>query len=250
MHTTPSSPRSRSARCTDLPPRGCTTAGSLLAELERSPGSTSTRCSATTIHGRRLCFEAGVAPDAIRPIGALLAKLYDAFAGEEAILVEVNPRVVLKDRSVIALDAKVTLDDNSFYRHPLNAELRNAGAEDEHEAMARERGLTYVKLDGNIGSLGNGAGLVMSTLDVVAQAGGRPANFHAGGGSKADAITSAVEVILSDPKVTAVCSTSSRDHPLRRGCQGSHRGVLVVEARLPVVVRLDASPAARAPSTR
>jgi succinyl-CoA synthetase beta subunit len=106
---------------------------------------------------------------------------------------------------VKALDAKVTLDDNALYRHPENASLRDISAEDEQERMAKERGLTYVKLDGDIGILGNGAGLVMSTLDVVAEAGGRPANFlDAGGGSKAEAITSAVEVILSDPKVKAV----------------------------------------------
>src|SRR3954451_19899140 len=156
-------------------------------------------------HGRRLAFEAGVADDVVRPIGALLAKLYDAFVAEEAMLVEVNPLTVLTDRSVKALDAKVTLDDNSFYRHPDNAALRNVGAEDPQEQMAKERGLTYVKLDGDIGILGNGAGLVMSTLDVVSQAGGSPANFlDAGGGSKPEAITSAVEVILSDPKVKAV----------------------------------------------
>src|SRR6476620_2400050 len=156
-------------------------------------------------HGRRLAFEAGVADDVVRPIGAMLAKLYDAFVAEEAMLVEVNPLVVLGDRSVKALDAKVTLDGNSLYRHPDNAALRNPGAEDPQEQMAHERGLTYVKLDGDIGILGNGAGLVMSTLDVVAQYGGAPANFlDAGGGSKAEAITSAVEVILSNDSVKAV----------------------------------------------
>jgi len=156
-------------------------------------------------HGRRLAFEAGVAADVVRPVGALLAKLYDAFVGEDAMLVEVNPLIVTKDRKVAALDAKVTLDDNAAYRHPDHADLLDRAAEDPQEAMARERGLTYVKLDGDIGILGNGAGLVMSTLDVVAQAGGAPANFlDAGGGSKAEAITSAVEVILSDEKVKAV----------------------------------------------
>src|SRR5919107_1096528 len=128
-------------------------------------------------HGRRLAFEAGVADDVVRPVGALLAKLYEAFVAEEAMLVEVNPLIVTKDRKVAALDAKVTLDDNSLFRHPDNAALRNVAAEDEQERMARERGLTFVKLDGNVGILGNGAGLVMSTLYVVAQAGGRPANF-------------------------------------------------------------------------
>src|SRR4051795_7625511 len=156
-------------------------------------------------HARRLAFEAAVDADVIRPIGALLTKLYDAFVGEEATLVEVNPMIVTGDRRIVALDAKVTLDDNALFRHPENSELRDVSGEDPQERMARERGLTYVKLDGNVGVLGNGAGLVMSTLDVVALAGGRPANFlDAGGGSKAEAITSAVEVILSNPNVTAV----------------------------------------------
>ncbi len=156
-------------------------------------------------HGRRLAYEAGVDADVVRPVGAMLAKLYDAFVLEEATLVEVNPLIVTPERDVRALDAKVTLDGNALFRHSENAELRDPSAEDPQERMARERGLTYVKLDGDIGILGNGAGLVMSTLDVVAQAGGKPANFlDAGGGSKADAVTSAVEVILSNEKVKAV----------------------------------------------
>src|SRR5215218_531259 len=156
-------------------------------------------------HGRRLAYEAGVDADVVRPVGAMLKALYGTFIAEDATLVEVNPLVVLADRSVKALDAKVTLDDNALFRHPDNAQLRNTSHEDAQERMARERGLTYVKLDGNVGILGNGAGLVMSTLDVVAQVGGEPANFlDAGGGARAEEITSAVEVILSNPKVTAV----------------------------------------------
>jgi len=156
-------------------------------------------------HGRRLAYEAGVDADLVRPIGAFLERLYGAFIAEEAMLVEVNPLIVTPQRTLVALDAKVTLDDNALYRHPENAELRDLSGEDPQERMAKERHLTYVKLDGDIGILGNGAGLVMSTLDVVALHGGRPANFlDAGGGAKADAITAAVEVILSDPKVTAV----------------------------------------------
>jgi succinyl-CoA synthetase beta subunit len=156
-------------------------------------------------HGRRLAFEAGVDADVVRPVGAMLARLYDAFIAEEAMLVEVNPLIVTGKREVVALDAKVTLDANALFRHPENEKLRDPSAEDPQEQMAKEKGLTYVKLDGDIGILGNGAGLVMSTLDVVAQAGGQPANFlDAGGGSKAEAIVDAVEVILSDEKVKAV----------------------------------------------
>ena len=125
-------------------------------------------------HGRRLAFEAGVDADLVRPIGAFLERLYAAFVAEEAMLVEVNPLIVTPERTLVALDAKVTLDDNSLYRHPDNAALRDLSSEDPQERMAKERHLTYVKLDGDIGILGNGAGLVMSTLDVVAQHGGRP----------------------------------------------------------------------------
>jgi succinyl-CoA synthetase beta subunit len=135
----------------------------------------------------------------------------------------------------------VTLDDNSFFRHTDNAALRNVGAEDPQERMAKERGLTYVKLDGDIGILGNGAGLVMSTLDVVAQAGGAPANFlDAGGGSKADAIVSAVEVILSDEKVKAVLFNIFGG--ITR-CDEVAKGLIeafdVVKPEVPFVVRLD-----------
>ena len=157
------------------------------------------------------------------------------------MLVEVNPLIVTTDREVVALDAKVTLDGNSLYRHPDNAAFRNVGAEDPQEQMAQERGLTYVKLDGDIGILGNGAGLVMSTLDVVAQAGGEPANFlDAGGGSKAEAIVDAVEVILSDPKVTAVLFNIFGG--ITR-CDEVARGLIEafgqIDVKVPFVVRLD-----------
>jgi succinyl-CoA synthetase beta subunit len=192
-------------------------------------------------HGRRLAFEAGIDADLIRPVGAMLAKLYAAFVAEEAMLVEVNPLIVTPERDVRALDAKVTLDDNSLYRHADNAALRDPSAEDAQEQMAHERGLTYVKLDGDIGILGNGAGLVMSTLDVVALAGGAPANFlDAGGGSKADAIVSAVEVILSDEKVGAVLFNIFGG--ITR-CDEVAKGLIeafdVVKPTVPFVVRLD-----------
>jgi succinyl-CoA synthetase beta subunit len=191
--------------------------------------------------GRRLAFESGIARDVIRPVGAMLAKLYEVFVQEDATLVEVNPLLVTKKREVIALDAKVTVDGNALFRHPDVAELRDLSNEDPQERMAAERGLTYVKLDGNVGILGNGAGLVMSTLDVVAQAGGRPANFlDAGGGSKADAITSAVEVILSDEKVSAVLFNIFGG--ITR-CDEVARGLIEafeqIEPNVPFVVRLD-----------
>jgi len=195
-------------------------------------------------HARRLCFDAGVDADVVRGVSAMLARLYEAYEDEEAMLVEVNPLIIKGDRSVAALDAKVTLDDNALFRHPDNAELRNVSSEDEQEVMAKERGLTYVKLDGDIGILGNGAGLVMSTLDVVAQAGGRPANFlDAGGGSKAEAITSAVEVILSNPQVKAVLFNIfggiTRCDEVARGLIAAFAQIGVGGTGIPFVVRLD-----------
>jgi succinyl-CoA synthetase beta subunit len=192
-------------------------------------------------HGRRLAYEAGVDGDLVRPIGAFLHRLYGTFVSEEAVLVEVNPLIVTPERDVRALDAKVTLDDNALMRHPLNAELRDPSAEDPPERMAHERGLTYVKLDGDIGILGNGAGLVMSTLDVVAQYGGSPANFlDAGGGSKAEAITSAVEVILSNPNVKAVLFNIfggiTRGDEVANGLVEAFRQI---SPTVPFVVRLD-----------
>ncbi|HET8598700.1 MAG TPA: ADP-forming succinate--CoA ligase subunit beta, partial [Segeticoccus sp.] len=192
-------------------------------------------------HGRRLAFEAKVDADVVRPVGAMLTKLYEVFVAEEATLVEVNPLIVTPERDVRALDAKVTLDDNALFRHPDNAELRDPSNEDPQERMAKERGLTFVKLDGNIGILGNGAGLVMSTLDVVAQAGGSPANFlDAGGGSKAEAITSAVEVILSNPNVKAVLFNIFGG--ITR-CDEVARGLIEafnqINPTVPFVVRLD-----------
>jgi succinyl-CoA synthetase beta subunit len=192
-------------------------------------------------HGRRLAFDSGIAADVIRPVGAMLEKLYATFVAEDAMLLEVNPLLVTGEREVVALDAKVTLDGNALYRHPDSAGFQGGEGEDPQEQMARERGLTYVKLDGNVGILGNGAGLVMSTLDVVAQAGGSPANFlDAGGGSKADAIVNAVEVILSDSKVTAVLFNIFGG--ITR-CDEVANGLVTafgqLEVKVPFVVRLD-----------
>ncbi len=192
-------------------------------------------------HGRRLAFEAGIDADVVRPVGAMLAKLYEAFIGFDAMLVEVNPLIVTTDRQVTALDAKVTVDDNALGRQPDIAEMRDPSAEDPQEQMAKERGVTYVKLDGEIGILGNGAGLVMSTLDVVAQAGGRPANFlDVGGGAKAEEIVAALEVLLSDDKVKAVLFNIFGG--ITR-CDEVANGILQaldqIDVKVPIVVRLD-----------
>src|SRR5688500_19415914 len=121
------------------------------------------------------------------------------------MLCEINPLIVTPDGEVKALDSKCTVDDNALYKHPEIAEMRDVEAADPLEALAREAGVTYVKLDGEVGILGNGAGLVMSTLDVIALAGGRPANFcDLGGGGDAEGVVEALEVIVKDPQVKSM----------------------------------------------
>ncbi|HEX2436446.1 MAG TPA: ADP-forming succinate--CoA ligase subunit beta, partial [Solirubrobacterales bacterium] len=190
---------------------------------------------------RELAGAAGLAEDVLDDAGEVLAKLHEMFNAADATLVEVNPLIATADRRVVALDSKVTIDNNALFRHEDIAALSNPADEDPQEAMAKEKGLTYVKLDGNIGILGNGAGLCMATLDVVAQAGGRPANFlDAGGGSKAEAIVDALEVITSDEKVTAVLFNIFGG--ITR-CDEIAKGIIEAYERIdidvPVVVRLD-----------
>jgi succinyl-CoA synthetase beta subunit len=188
-----------------------------------------------------LAADAGVPDDAREKTAAMLVKLYGAFNESDATLIEVNPLVVTKDREVVALDSKVTIDNSALFRHEDLADLEEGFIEDPQERMAKEKGLTYVKLDGDIGILGNGAGLCMSTLDVVAQAGGSPANFlDAGGGSKADAIVDALEVITSDPKVVAILFNIFGG--ITRGDEIA-KGIIEafgrIEIDVPLVVRLD-----------
>jgi succinyl-CoA synthetase beta subunit len=188
-----------------------------------------------------LATDAKLDEDVQEKAAALLIKLYETFNDSDATLIEVNPLIATADRDVLALDAKVTIDNSALFRHEELAELDQTTPEDPQERMAKEKGLTYVKLDGNIGILGNGAGLCMSTLDVVAQAGGEPANFlDAGGGSKADAIVDALEVITSDEKVTGVLfnifgGITRCDEVAKGIIEASQR----IELHLPLVVRLD-----------
>jgi succinyl-CoA synthetase beta subunit len=191
--------------------------------------------------GTELAAKAGIDEDVQSAVGEMLVKLYEVATTEDATLIEINPLVVTTDRSVLALDSKVTIDGNSLFRHPELAELGDDSAEDPQERMAKEKGITYVKLDGDIGILGNGAGLCMSTLDVVAQAGGAPANFlDAGGGSKAEAIVDALEVITSDSKVKAILFNIfggiTRGDEIAKGIIEASKQI---EIEVPLVVRLD-----------
>jgi succinyl-CoA synthetase beta subunit len=153
---------------------------------------------------------AGFALDVAGPIADVFIKLWDVYKNEDATLVEVNPLVRTEDGSIVALDGKITLDENADFRHPDHLELEDAAAADPLEARAKDKGLNYVKLDGSVGVIGNGAGLVMSTLDVVAYAGEAfggvlPANFlDIGGGASAEVMANGLDIILSDPQVKSV----------------------------------------------
>jgi succinyl-CoA synthetase beta subunit len=190
---------------------------------------------------RQMAIDARIDEDVTDGVAEVLVKLHDVSLAEDATLIEVNPMIVTDDRQVVALDSKITIDGNAMYRHTDLAELRDLSAEDPQERMAKEKGLTYVKLGGNIGILGNGAGLCMSTLDVVAQAGGKPANFlDAGGGSKADAIVDALEVITSDDNVNAllfnIFGGITRCDEIAKGIIEASRRI---DIDVPMVVRLD-----------
>jgi succinyl-CoA synthetase beta subunit len=191
---------------------------------------------------RRLVYGAGVEnPNEQKQILSIVGKLYEAFVATDAMLAEINPLIVTPDGEVKALDSKFTVDDAALFRHPDVAEMRDLDAVPPEERAAREKGVTYVKLDGEVGILGNGAGLVMSTLDVIALAGGRPANFcDLGGGGDAEGVVDALEVITADPQVKSIFFNVFGG--ITR-CDEVARGILAALDRMtiehPIVVRLD-----------
>jgi succinyl-CoA synthetase beta subunit len=192
---------------------------------------------------RRLVYGAAVEdPSEQKQIAAIVEKLYRAFVEFDAMLCEINPLIVTPEGEVKALDSKFTVDDSALFRHPDIAEWRDTTAADPIEAFAREKGVTYVKLDGDVGICGNGAGLSMSTVDVVAHVGGKPANFcDLGGGGSAEGVVDALEVITRDPQVKSIFFNIFGG--ITR-CDEVARGILEALERLdmskyPIVVRLD-----------
>jgi succinyl-CoA synthetase beta subunit len=191
---------------------------------------------------RRLIYGAGIDdPNEQKQLLTIIGRLYETFVDTDAMLCEINPLIVTPDGEVKALDSKFTVDENALYKHTDIAEMRDVEAADPQEALAREKGVTYVKLDGDVGILGNGAGLVMSTLDVIALAGGRPANFcDLGGGGDAQGVVDALEVITSDPAVKSIFFNIfggiTRCDEVARGILQA-LGQMAIE--LPIVVRLD-----------
>ncbi|MDQ6682151.1 MAG: ADP-forming succinate--CoA ligase subunit beta [Chloroflexota bacterium] len=189
---------------------------------------------------RRVAFSLGV-PAQLRPdFGTVFRGLYAAFIASDADLAEINPLVITRDGALLALDAKIVLDDSALYRHPELEALRDLDEEEPSEIAAREAGINFIKLDGTIGCMVNGAGLAMTTMDLVKLAGGEPANFlDIGGGAKAERVAAAFRIILDDPRVQAILVNIfggiTRGDEVARG---------IVEARqtlsrqVPMVVRI------------
>ena len=190
--------------------------------------------------GRRLAFGMNLEPEQIRPVTQLIANLYRAFEERDCSLAEVNPLVVASDGRLLALDAKLNLDDNALFRHRDYAELRDPGQEDELELEASKHNIAYIKLDGDVGCMVNGAGLAMATMDIIKLMGAEPANFlDVGGGASDEMVTKAFIILLSDPKVKAAL-INIFGGILR--CDIVARGVIEaakqIEIKVPVVVRM------------
>ena len=189
---------------------------------------------------RRVGFFLGIPAELRRDFATVMQGLYDAFIGSDADLAEINPLVITDDGRLLALDAKITLDDSALPRHPDLEAMRDLNEEEPSETAAREAGINFIKLDGSIGCMVNGAGLAMTTMDLVKLAGGEPANFlDIGGGAKADRVLSAFRIILDDPNVQAILVNIfggiTRGDEVARGIVEARAGL---EREVPMVVRI------------
>jgi succinyl-CoA synthetase beta subunit len=189
---------------------------------------------------RQLAYNAKLPPAAAKGIGPFLKALYQAYVDYDCSLAEINPLILTADGKLIAADAKFDMDDNALFRHKDMAQFQEAQEDDPIEAEAHKRGLTYVRLDGDIGIIGNGAGLVMTTLDVVQREGGRPANFlDIGGGAKAEVVRTAVDTVLLDKNVKGIFFNIFGG--ITRGdevAKGLLEAIATLDIKVPIVVRL------------
>ena len=190
--------------------------------------------------GRRLCYSLNLEPELIMPGSQLMAAVHRIFVDNDCSLVEINPLALTTDKRMIALDAKLSFDDDSLFRHPDLQEMRDPGQDDPFEAQAQEYDISYVKLDGEVGCLVNGAGLAMATMDVIKMAGASPANFlDVGGGASEEKVARAVGIMLSDPQVKLIL-VNIFGGILR--CDIAARGIVQAckekESNLPILVRM------------
>jgi succinyl-CoA synthetase beta subunit len=192
-------------------------------------------------HGRRVAFALGLVGDQVKQCGRMLANLYRLFLEKDCSQIEINPLVVTVDGNLLALDAKVNFDDNALFRHKEIVELRDLSEEEELEIRASEWELNYIKLDGNIGCMVNGAGLAMATMDIIALAGAVPANFlDVGGTATAERVAEAFKIILADPGVKGIFVN------IFGGIVRCDRMAKMVDLQVPLVVRLQGTNAVQA----
>jgi succinyl-CoA synthetase beta subunit len=192
-------------------------------------------------HARKLAFALGLRGEAVKEAGDFVARLYRAYEAKDCSLLEVNPLVVTADGRLVALDAKMNFDDNALFRHPEVQALRDTDEESPLEVEASKHGLNYIKLDGTVGCMVNGAGLAMATMDIIKLAGGEPANFlDVGGGASAEQIENAFRILISDAHVTAVL-INIFGGILRcdRLAEGVIKAVRALDVRLPIVIRME-----------
>lgn len=190
---------------------------------------------------RKIAFNLGLSGTAFKNMTKFMSKLYSAFEGSDATLVEINPCLITADEKVIAVDTKFSLDDNALYRHPDLNDMRDLTEEDPTEVEAREIGLNYVKLDGNVGCMVNGAGLAMATMDIIKLSGGSPANFlDVGGTADAKRVEEAFRIILKDPNVKAILINIFggivRCDRVAQGVVDAYRNI--GDIKIPIIVRL------------
>ena len=197
---------------------------------------------------RELAFALGLTGEAFKQFQKFIKALYKAYEESDASLFEINPLVLTKEQNMIALDAKVTFDDNAMYRHPEYAALRDIDEEDPLEVEASKSNLNYIKLDGNVGCMVNGAGLAMGTMDIIKLAGGDPANFlDVGGGANAETVASGFRIILSDPNVKAILiNIFGGIVRCDRVAAGVVEASKIVKPHVPIVVRLEGTNAIEA----
>ncbi len=234
----------RAAKCATM--MGSAAGGVEIEEVARTTPEKIVRVQIDPAYGlqeyqaRELAFAIGIDKALVRDFVTIAMGLYRSFVDTDASLAEINPLVVTAENKLIAADGKIVVDDNALYRHPHVEEMRDIDEESLAEKEARKAGLSYVKLDGSIGCMVNGAGLAMATMDVIKFYGGEPANFlDIGGGAKADKVKAALDIILSDPNVKAVLFNIfggiTRGDEVARGIVEGLKGV---NTRVPMVARI------------
>ncbi len=242
-------------RAAEMPVMMASTEGGM--EIEKVAAETPEKIVKVTIdptigfqgfHGRKLAFGLGLPKEEVGTFVKFAAALYNAYMDNDAELVEINPLIKTGDGRFLALDAKMGFDDNALYRHPDISEMRDLDEEEPTEVEAKAHGLSYVKLDGNVGCMVNGAGLAMATMDIIKHEGGEPANFlDVGGGANPETVAKGFEIILKDPNVKAIfVNIFGGIVRCDRVANGILEATKITDVTVPVVVRLDGTNAEEA----